>query len=270
MTEDNTLQKKRLSVLSIGNSFSVDTMEHLAKIAKSFGYEDITLGNLYIGGCSIAIHHSNFKDDLGAYVFYENNGDGWQETKEFKIGDAIKKADWDFISIQHGSKNGSRYSNPECYSLLPDLVKSIKKSAPKHTKILFNLAWVAEPYSNRLEITEWNGNKELLFAKTCEITSNFVEVDCGIDFVTPTGTAIMNACETNARERLYRDGFHLSYDFGRFIAGLLFFAKLTNEPVDSFPLTFNGLSDEDIKIAISSVKNAITSPYKITKSTTEG
>jgi len=258
-------ENKKLKVLSIGNSFSIDTMEHLAKVAILYGYEAISLGNLYIGGCSIPLHHSNFKDDLAVYTFYMNYGDEWSETKQFKISDAIKMEDWDFISIQHGSKNGSRYSNPDCYSLLPDLIKSVKELAPKHTKILFNLAWVAEPYSNRQEITEWNGNKELLFERMAEITSEFVEKKSGVDFVAPTGTAIMNACETSIRDRLYRDGFHLSYDIGRFIAALTFFIAITKEDIDSASLSFENISSEDILIAKESVKNAIKKPYKITK-----
>ena len=258
------MNNKRLSVLSIGNSFSVDTMEHLAKVARSFGCDDIVLGNLYIGGCSIALHHENLSKNLGAYVFYTNYGDGWSQTPGYKIKDAIKKEDWDFISIQHGSKNGSRYSNPECYELLPDLVKKVRELAPENAKILFNLAWVAEPYSNRAEITEWNGNKELLFKRMCEITSQFVEPCCGIDFISPTGTAIMNACESGIRESLYRDGFHLSYELGRFIASLAFYAKITGDCIDNSPLLFESLTDTELEIAVSSVKNALKNPYEIT------
>ena len=262
---ENTLNTKKLRVLSIGNSFSTDTMEHLAKVARNFGCEDIALGNLYIGGCSISMHHRNLIENIGAYKFYTNYGDGWSETPDHNIKDAIKKENWDFISIQHGSKNGSRYSDPECYSLLPDLTQAVRELAPSSAKILFNLAWVAEPYSNRAEITEWNGNKELLFEKMCEITSEIVERSCGIDFVSPTGTAIMNACESEIRDSLYRDGFHLSYGIGRFIAALTFYAKITGESIDKSPISFDGATDTELKVAISSVKNALKYPYKITK-----
>ena len=258
---------KKLRVLSIGNSFSVDTMEHLATVARSFGCEQITLGNLYIGGCSIPMHHSNLVQNADSYTFYTNYGDGWEKTPDFTIRDAIEKEEWDFISIQHGSKNGSRYSRTECYELLPDLTERVRALAPQGTRILFNLAWVAEPYSNRAEITEWNGNKELLFEKMCEITSDLVERSCGIDFVSPTGTAIMNACADGLRESLYRDGFHLSYGLGRFIAALTFYLKITGDSMDGVPISFDGVTDAELKIAIESVKNALNHPYGITKAT---
>ena len=52
--------------MSVGNSFSVDTMEHVAGIALSLGVECIKLGNLYVGGCSfwvtVSISHNACKD----------------------------------------------------------------------------------------------------------------------------------------------------------------------------------------------------------------
>ena len=44
----NQEQDKSISILAIGNSFSVDAMEYLYGILNDIGYEDITLGNLYI------------------------------------------------------------------------------------------------------------------------------------------------------------------------------------------------------------------------------
>ena len=46
-----------LKILTIGNSFSDDTMQYLYKVAKSAGVEKIKLGNLYIGGCSLDLRN---------------------------------------------------------------------------------------------------------------------------------------------------------------------------------------------------------------------
>ena len=51
--------KKSVKILAIGNSFSDDAMEHLAVILKGAGVENISLGNLYIGGCSLETHYNN-------------------------------------------------------------------------------------------------------------------------------------------------------------------------------------------------------------------
>ena len=66
--------KESIKILAIGNSFSVDAMEHLAIILNDAGVKEIVLGNLYIGGCSISTHSSNMKTDAAAYSFYVNKG----------------------------------------------------------------------------------------------------------------------------------------------------------------------------------------------------
>ena len=41
-----------LKILTVGNSFSDDTMEYVWQIADDLGVENIYLGNLFIGGCT--------------------------------------------------------------------------------------------------------------------------------------------------------------------------------------------------------------------------
>ena len=47
---------KSVKILAIGNSFSKDAMEHLYTVLKAEGVEEILLGNLYIGGCTLDKH----------------------------------------------------------------------------------------------------------------------------------------------------------------------------------------------------------------------
>ena len=74
-----------MNVLAIGNSFSVDGMEHLAIILKDAGYDDIILGNLYIGGCSLDTHWNNIQGNSGKYTFYLNDGDGWDSKSGISV-----------------------------------------------------------------------------------------------------------------------------------------------------------------------------------------
>ena len=47
-----------MNILAIGNSFSQDATTYLHQVAKADG-EDITVINLYIGGCSLYKHCSH-------------------------------------------------------------------------------------------------------------------------------------------------------------------------------------------------------------------
>ena len=55
-----------LKILTIGNSFSDDTMEYVWNIADSLGVEDIYLGNLYLGGCTLDTHAFNARGNYTA------------------------------------------------------------------------------------------------------------------------------------------------------------------------------------------------------------
>ena len=53
-------------ILAIGNSFSRNACRHVHQIAASGGVE-LTVVNLYIGGCSLARHWENVEQDAVAY-----------------------------------------------------------------------------------------------------------------------------------------------------------------------------------------------------------
>jgi hypothetical protein len=63
---------KSLKILAIGNSFSIDAMQYLYQIAEDAGVEEIVLGNLYIGGCSLSTHLDNSLHGNPHYDYYKN------------------------------------------------------------------------------------------------------------------------------------------------------------------------------------------------------
>ncbi|MBQ8214114.1 MAG: DUF4886 domain-containing protein [Clostridia bacterium] len=255
--------KKSLKILSVGNSFSIDTMKHLPYIAASLEIEDIRLGNLYIGGCSINRHCTNVENDAPAYKYYTSNGGDWSNTPDVKVSDAIKSEDWDWISIQHGTGDGSRYTAVESYQKLPYLVGYIRSNAKPHTKIAFNMAWVMEPYSTHKEICSYEGDQMRMYENLTELTKTVVLPTNGLDRVSPTGTAIQNARATELSGRLSRDGFHLSYGIGRYIAGLTFLKALTGMEIDSVTWMPEDVTEADREIAICAANRAIASPFAV-------
>ena len=90
---------KSLKILAIGNSFSTDSMQYLYQIAKNAGVEEIVLGNLYYGGCSLDEHYAYGTNDITSYTYYKNTTGTWGSTKNYKMSDAVKDEDWDYISL---------------------------------------------------------------------------------------------------------------------------------------------------------------------------
>ena len=67
---------KVVRILSIGNSFSEDAVEqHLHDIAAADG-QDVIIGNMYIGGCSLKKHLDNARGNKPAYKYRKIGLDG--------------------------------------------------------------------------------------------------------------------------------------------------------------------------------------------------
>lgn len=256
---------KSLKILCVGNSFSVDTMQYVPNIAANLGIEKIRLGNLYIGGCSINRHWENVKNNSKAYKYYTNNGAEWKHICDVGIEETVGSEDWDWISIQHGTGDGSRYTLEESYQNLPCLIEFIRSKTSPKTKVAFNMAWVMESYGTHPEIRSYEGNQMLMYQNLTELTERLILPMKGLDRISPAGTAIQNARATQLCDRLSRDGFHLSLDIGRYIAGLTFLKALTDVNIDNVTWIPDGVTEEDRQIAITVSDSAIKNPFHITE-----
>jgi len=257
---------KELKILSIGNSFAMDTMEYLTKIILRLGYDRVKLGDLYIGGCSINRHYNNAVNDAPEYRYYVNDGTGWEATQGYKMSDAITSEKWDWISIQHGTGDGSRYTSEESYEKLLPLIEYVRGLAWQGVKIAFNMAWVGEPYHHHPELASYNGDQLLMYEKLTDLTKRIILPMKQIDCVSPTGTAVQNA-RTSKLETISRDGYHLTYDTGRYLAGLTFFKALTGTDVSGIEWAPIGVDEYAKKVVIESVENAFLKPFEVTQST---
>lgn len=249
-------------VLSVGNSFSTDTMEYLAAIAKACGKRDVVIGNLYVGGCSIRKHFAHLEENAAVYEYYVDRGEGFSCTPQTRIADAVQAEDWDVISIQHGSADGSLYGDPSYYEKLPLLVQGLKALAPR-AKIAFNMTWTGEPYLTWSEIARYKGDQQALYRDITAVTRDTVQTTAGIDVISPTGTAVQNARTALAFE-LTRDGYHLSFDVGRYLAGLTFFKALSGCAIDAIAWAPEGVSEEVRHTLIRAANAAVQTPFEVT------
>lgn len=245
-----------MKILSIGNSFAHDTMYLLPEITKSLGIDGV-FANLYIGGCPIAYHYLNAIDDLPVYHYYINSDTKWKDKKRVRISEAITSEDWDWINIQHGSKDSHCYTDPTFYKRLPDLVSYVKKLASKKTRISFNMAWVADPEKEHHEMVNlYENNQDKMYTSLVELTRNVVGFTAGIDKISPTGIAIQTARKLGFTD-ITRDGFHLSYDFGRYIAALTFLNALTDVDITKVTWAPENVTDEMKAVAITCALQAV-------------
>ena len=100
-------------------------------------------------------------------------------------------------------------------------------------------------------------------------TAQKVVVDSDLfSFYVPSGTAIQNARSSYAGDRLNRDGVHLSYGLGRYIAAMTWAATLgidVNE-ISYRPTGTYAVSPLDLNMVRASVTDALQNPWSVTPS----
>ena len=258
-----------LKILTIGNSFSRDAMAYVYDIALAAGAEEVYLGDMYIGSCTIEKHLANAKGDIGAYSYFTNENDKWVEHTKHKMSDAIKSQNWDFISIQQNSKNSGV---PNSYENLQELVDIVKSQAtnPK-VEIVWHMTWAcAEDYTGSL-FANYQMSQEVMYNAITDTVKQKVFPIEEITRVIPNGTAVQNIRSSYWGDTICRDGLHMSLPYGRILGGITIVAATIGIDFDKIDLSevHSKLEDDEeqfLKVALESVKNAMENPYQVTQS----
>ena len=241
-----------LKILTIGNSFSNNTMEFAYDIAKSLGVEKIFLGNLYIGGCSLDKHFENAQNDSAAYTYYYNENGIWLHTDNYKLGDAIKSQNWDYISLQQASADSDK---ADSFGNLQNLINYVKQNANSDAKLIWNMTWAYDRSRNSRQM--------VMYKNIVENVKNVVVPTDAFSYIIPCGTALQSARTSFIGDKMTSDGMHLN-SFGQYTAGLTLIHTLTKMPIDDISFSA-GLNTDKKAIAIKAVKAAVEKPYEITE-----
>ncbi len=261
---------KTLKVLAIGNSFSVDGMEYIYGIAKSAGYTDIVLGNLYIGGCALNTHDSNAKNNSAAYEFFINTDGKWTSTKGTTLAKGLAYTDWDCISLQQASGYSGIGSSFE--PSLTSLINYVKKACP-NAKLVWHMTWAYQGNSGHSDFAKYGLNQNTMYTAIASTAQKYVLEAHRNDFagIIPSGTAIQNLRTSFFGDTITRDGYHLSYDVGRYTAALAWFKTLTGADLDSvtyIPVDYGyTLGEKTVLAAKEAVNYACSYPFEVTEST---
>ena len=218
-----------MKILSIGNSFSEDAQRWLHLLAKLHG-TDIQCANLYIGGCSLETHWKNFEEH-NAFYDYQVNGN---EAKEkVSINDALLREKWDIVTLQQVSDLSGLPESYEPY--ISALYEKVKTALPD-AEILLHRTWAYEIDSEHPGFVNYDKSQQKMYQKIKSATKEIAD-KLNIKII-PSGDVIQTLRE-NYKEfdyqhggaSLCRDGYHLTYDIGRFAAAATWFVSLTGQKI---------------------------------------
>lgn len=251
-----------LRILSIGNSFSDDMMEYVWQIADSLGVEEISLGNLYIGGCSLDTHANNAAADAPAYEYRTNTAGRWTTAYNVRMGEAIAAQDWDFISFQQQSGTSGVAASYARLGELLDYVRSIAGTA----QFVWHMTWAYQKDSPNPEFANYGRSQDAMYESIVAAVRSEVLAQPEISAVIPSGTAIQNARTSFVGDTLTRDGYHLSLGLGRYIAGLTLVRALTGLSVEKIAYAPSGVSERERAVAAEAAETAVAEPFAVTQS----
>ncbi len=252
---------KSIKVLAIGNSFSDDATEHLWNIFKAAGIEEIIVANMYIGGCSIDTHYYNVTNDLGAYEYRKNTSGYIQNTSGTKISTALADEDWDIVTMQQASGYSGK---PDSYSNLTNLISYVRARISNECRLYWHMTWAYQ--SGYSGLSNYNNDQMTMYNAICNTVNEKVVPLEVYESIIPSGTAVQNLRTSYFGDTLTRDGFHMSYDYGRYLTGLTWFATFGGdfEAIDWVP---SKAMCYDLPAIKEAVKNALNSKYAVTQST---
>ena len=261
--------EKNLKVLAIGNSFSVDAMEYLYKIADDYGIENIILGIMYIPGASLSKHVDSISRELDDYVYYKNTDDAWEYANSHaKLIDGLADENWDVITIQQVSGlSGIETSYNSDIDYILSYVDYYKTN--DYAKIMWHMTWAYQTGSTHPDFVRYSNDQLTMYNAIINAVQSKILTRDDIEDVIPSGTAIQNLRTSFIGDTLTRDGYHLSYDLGRYTAGLTWFLKITHFSIDDITYKPDGVTDAEFIAIKEAVINGVFHPYEITNSSYE-
>ena len=258
---------KSIKILAIGNSFSIDGMEYLWDILHDAGYEEIVLGNLYIGGCSVDKHWKNIQSDAGSYVYLKNTYGSWVKTPDIALSFAINDYDWDIVTLQQSSGSSGRAST---YTNIDNVFGYIKEQQPD-ANIFWHMTWAYQQDTPSTAFANYDSDQLTMYNAIVSAVQERVVSNKYVSGIIPSGTAIQNMRTTYVGDTMTRDGNHLSHSHGRYTAAMTWFAALTGGDVEAItwvPTKYPELAN-DLPVIRQSVKDAIKTPLAITQQAKE-
>lgn len=248
-----------LRILAVGNSFSDDGTEYLPGLLESAGIHNVVLGRLYIGGCSLERHCKEYSQGLDNYTYYKSENNNWVKvSKNATMLDGLKDEPWDIITMQETSGLSGIYDTyREWIPRLADIIR--KEALNPRAAIVWHQTWAYAANSSHDMFRLYGKSQVNMYEGIVDCVARASE-ELGIPVVIPSGDAVQIARATRLNNdgdvpagckvyQLTRDGYHLSRQFGRYIAACVWFESLI-KPTLGKSVSGNGYLLRDTEYSI--------------------
>lgn len=249
-------------ILTIGNSFSADAVEdYLHELAEAGGHE-VIIANLYYGGRDLETHWQRASTDGNDYELRLIELDGSKQVYDsVTVKQAIGCENWDYISFQEVSQLSGQIEGYDLF--LPLLIDYAWDLATNpRVKFILHQPWAYAKDASHPGFVNYDNDQMKMFTTIVATVWKAKEKN-RIELIVPSGTAIQNARTSYLGDDLTRDGYHLSYSIGRFIAACTWYEAIWGNILDN-PYQPEGFTQRDVHIAKEAASAAVAHPQEIT------
>lgn len=218
-------------ILAIGNSFSEDATKYLHQVAKAANIKTKVV-NLFIGGCSLERHWKNIETKEPAYQ-YQLNGN--LTERRVSIEEMLLEENWDYIVIQQASHDSGWLDTYEPFlGMILEYLKnwtSIEKTSA-HSEILLHETWAYEINSSHYNFERYYRDQEKMYERLRKCYYTMAE-KYQLRLI-PSGDVIQYVRNQKSFYvpsggiSLCRDGFHMSFLYGRYLLACIWAKALFN------------------------------------------
>lgn len=207
-----------MKILAIGNSFSQDATRFLQPISD----HSLFVRNLFIGGCPLQRHAENLDSMAPDYEYQENGAC----VRRISLSEALREEAWNCITVQQVSGLSGIAESYEPY--LTQLLDAVHAACPQ-AKIFFHRTWSYHADSTHPEFENYHFSREEMYHAIVAASSQAAQRH-SLPII-PVGDFIYRLYPIAEKLgfSLYRDNFHLSYDYGRYAAALIWFLFFTDK-----------------------------------------
>lgn len=274
-----------LSILFIGNSFTMDSVTHLPGMIQAAGIKDIHMVHMYYGGRLISQYYSGW-DTSADYTRYEclPGESRWTTTKGLSLKTVAEEHEWDVVVIQEHTGNKCAWEwNSTALGNISGLLQCVRASQEKEPEfhyILSQAYWdmskIAKASQSSATWTDHVGmwNVVSAFGKSAMETFRFKSV-------ISTGAMLENlrTSSLNNGMGLTRDGYHMDNGLARYGASCVVFETIVS-PRYGITLDSNSyrydvtnttsgkyttpVTDASAPLAVQAARYAMADPYRIT------
>jgi len=252
-----------IKILAIGNSFSEDAIEaSLYELAKEKG-KTIIIGNMYIGGASLADHKKNIDNKATIYSYRKIGKDGVKRIfPTIRMDMAIEDEYWDYISFQQVSQNSGQLETVQ--ASLPAVFNYVKSKATNpNVKYIYHQTWAYAQSSTHEGFPNYGSNQMSMYNAIVNVSQKVKDI-VPLNIIVPAGTAIQNGRTSGMEDGFTRDGYHLN-PLGQYTAACTWFETLFGQSVVGAQYKPTGMGNFEAAVAQNAAHRAVLKPFEITQ-----